>query len=245
MKDTIRANQVKSEESNNYYIGLINHDEAIQYYFDNVIKPSVLENDKVVQVPIIYGSPERWKSIRKDGYYRDNKGKIQIPLIMFRRTSFEKDRTVTRNLDANNPQVYVSKIRNYTKYNNYDRFSILNKTIPQKEITKIIVPDYIKITYECIVWCNYVTQLNDIIESIQYCESSYWGDMDKYRFYTTINSFNQTTEQNADEERFVKSDFSLTVNGYLVPNSIQKQLSIASNKAYTVSKVIMTENITL
>ena len=40
---------------------------------------------KETQVPVIYGSPERWKSIQKDAYYRDKKGAIMMPIIMFKR----------------------------------------------------------------------------------------------------------------------------------------------------------------
>ena len=40
-------------------IGLQDHDEAIMYYFNNVIKPSVIINGNRTNVPVIYGSPER------------------------------------------------------------------------------------------------------------------------------------------------------------------------------------------
>ena len=33
-----------------------------------------------LNVPVLYGSPERWKSVQKDGFYRDKNGKIQAPL---------------------------------------------------------------------------------------------------------------------------------------------------------------------
>ena len=36
--------------------------------------------------------PERWKGVQQDGYYRDKEGKIQTPLIMFKRDSVEKRR---------------------------------------------------------------------------------------------------------------------------------------------------------
>ena len=71
-------------------IGLQDHDEAIMYYFNNFIKPSAIVNGDRVSVPIIYGSPERWKGVQKDGFYRDKEGKIQVPLIMFKRDSVEK-----------------------------------------------------------------------------------------------------------------------------------------------------------
>jgi hypothetical protein len=45
-------------------------------------------------VPIIYGSPERWKSVQRDGFYRDKKGKIMMPLIVFKRTSVDKNRSI-------------------------------------------------------------------------------------------------------------------------------------------------------
>jgi len=38
----------------------------------------------------MYGSPERWKAVQKDGFHRDKNGKIQAPLIMFKRDSVEK-----------------------------------------------------------------------------------------------------------------------------------------------------------
>ena len=72
------------------YIGIQDHDEAIAYYFNNVIKPSIIKNDERIAVPLVYGNPERWKSVQRDGYYRDKEGKIQTPLIMFKRDSVEK-----------------------------------------------------------------------------------------------------------------------------------------------------------
>ncbi len=56
-----------------------------------------------LNVPVMYGSPEKWKSFQKDGYYRDQKGKIMAPLIMFKRTDIAKNRTIANKLDANYP----------------------------------------------------------------------------------------------------------------------------------------------
>jgi hypothetical protein len=80
------------------------------YYFNNVIKPSVIINGNRIDVPLIYGSPERWKGVQKDGYFRDKEGKIQTPLIMFKRDSVEKRRDLGNKMDANNPQLqYISR----------------------------------------------------------------------------------------------------------------------------------------
>ena len=71
-------------------VGIKDIDTAIFYYFNEVLKPSVTQNGKVINVPVVYGSPERWKAMQKDGYYRDKNGKMQAPLIVFRRDSIEK-----------------------------------------------------------------------------------------------------------------------------------------------------------
>ena len=56
-----------------FSVGIQDIDEAVFYYFQNVIQPSVTQNSQRLPVPIIYGSPEKWKSFQKDGYYRDQK----------------------------------------------------------------------------------------------------------------------------------------------------------------------------
>ena len=87
-----------------FSVGIQDIDEAIFYYFQNVIQPSVIQDGARLPVPVIYGSPEKWKSFQKDGYYRDQLGKIQAPLIMFKRNDITKNRQIANKLDANNPQ---------------------------------------------------------------------------------------------------------------------------------------------
>ena len=75
----------KDDTVGEIHVGLEDHDEAIAYYFENVIKPHVLINGERTKVPVLYGSAERWKTVQQDGYYRDKEGKIQTPLIYFKR----------------------------------------------------------------------------------------------------------------------------------------------------------------
>ena len=56
----------KNDTIKDVSIGLQDHDEAIIYYFNNVIKPSLISNGDRVNVPIIYGAPERWKSVQQE-----------------------------------------------------------------------------------------------------------------------------------------------------------------------------------
>ena len=63
MKDEDRAKPIS--------IGLQDIDETIAYYFTNVIRPVAVQNNRQIEVPVIYGSPEKWKAVQADGYYRD------------------------------------------------------------------------------------------------------------------------------------------------------------------------------
>jgi plasmid maintenance system antidote protein VapI len=99
---------------------------------EEVIQPTVMQNGVVQQVPFIYGSPERWKQIQKDGYYRDKKGKIMLPLITFKRNNIEKVRNVANKLDANSPHLVYNFQKKYSVKNAYDNFALLNNLKPLK-----------------------------------------------------------------------------------------------------------------
>jgi hypothetical protein len=277
-------------------IGLQDHDEAIMYYFNNVIRPSVIINGDRSPVPIIYGSPERWKGVQNDGYFRDKEGKIQVPLIMFKRDSIEKRRDLGNKLDGNNPQLFYSfqekytkrnqydnfsvlqgrkpqkemykvvmpdfvKLKytctiwcdfmaqmnkldgnnpqlfysfqeKYTKRNQYDNFSVLQGRKPQKEMYKVVIPDFVRLKYTCTIWCDFMAQMNKLVEMINYSSDSYWGDKEKFQFYDNI------TEIAQGDNRVVKTNFGLEIQGYLVPDSLSKKLaSENTKKAFTRSVV--------
>ena len=72
----------KDDTNKPFSIGIKDIDEAVFYYFQNVIKPFVYQNGERRNVPIIYAAPERWKSFQRDGYYRDKKGVILRLLII-------------------------------------------------------------------------------------------------------------------------------------------------------------------
>ena len=218
-------------------IGLQDHDEAIMFYFNKVIEPSVIINGNRTNVPIIYGAPERWKSVQKDGFYRDKEGKIQVPLIMFKRDSVEKRRDLGNKLDGNNPQLYYIFKERYTKRNQYDNFSILQNRQPQKEYHAVVVPDFVKLTYTCTVWTDYVAQMNKLIEMINYASDTYWGDQERFKFNAKIDTYNNTTEIAQGENRIVKTTFGLTLQGYLIPDSINKELVKKPQKFYSKSVV--------
>ena len=70
---TSRVNQrsVRNDDKTDFTLGIKDIDESIIFYFNNVIKPSVIQKGVRKNVPVIYGNQERWKAVQKDGYYRD------------------------------------------------------------------------------------------------------------------------------------------------------------------------------
>jgi hypothetical protein len=235
-----RANQTSFRNDNTkpFSIGLQDIDSAIMYYFQNVIRPFVVQNEERIEVPVIYGSPEKWKSYQKDGYYRDVNGAIMAPLIMFKRDSIEKNRTIANKLDANKPNNYTVTEKQYSPGNIYSNFNVLTNRIPVTTYYASVVPDYLTLTYSCVVFTYYVEQLNKIVEAIEYASDAYWGNPEQFQFQTRIDTFNTVTELQNDAERLVRSTFNIKVYGYIVPEVLQKDLN-SIKKFSSKSKIII------
>ena len=240
-----RALEVSLKDDDNQLIniGLEDHDDAILYYLENVIRPTVTQNDRQIQVPIIYGSPERWKSIQADGFYRDKNGKTMVPLIMFKRESFEKNRALGNKLDGNvvhNVQYFETQ---YSQRNVYDNFAVLRNQKPQKEYILGVIPDYITLTYKLSIYTDYVQQMNKIIEALEFASDSYWGDPERYQFRAVISSFPTPVLLENATDRANRSEITLTLQGYIIPNSINVALAGPNPKSYNVTKTIFTEKL--
>jgi hypothetical protein len=211
---------VKDDDVKRLSIGLRDIDEAIFYYFNNVIKPSVVQNGTRKNVPVIYGSPERWASVQKDGFYRDRNGKIQVPLIMIKRDSVEKNRNLGNKMDANNPTQFGVFEKKYSNKNRYDRFSVLNTRSITKEYQGVIIPDYVNIAYSCTIFTEYVEQMNKLIEAVNFASDAYWGDPEKFNFRAMIDTYTTTTELSQGQDRSVKTNFTINLLGHVIPDGI-------------------------
>ena len=142
------------------------------YYFNEVIKPTVTENKETVKVPVMYASPERWVSVQKNGFMRDKRQQLITPVIVFRRTGMEKNENIPINkLDANKPQNFQTLTQKYSQSNRYDQFSRTVGITPNKEYFNVVVPDYVTLNYEFIIWTSYIEQMNKLIERINYTDN--------------------------------------------------------------------------
>jgi hypothetical protein len=236
--DFNRSEQLSFREDTTkpFSIGIQDIDESILFYVENVIRPSVYQNGVKIPVPFIYGSPEKWKSVQKDGYFKDKNGKIMSPIMMFKRDNIEKIRSVGNKLDANEPHLYTSWQKAYNSKNSYSNFDLLNNRVPTNQFITNVIPDYVKITYSFLVQTYYMDQLNKIVEAMEYASDSYWGDPERFKFKAKIDNFPITTELQQSNERVVRSNFTLTLNGYIIPDTIQKDAT-AIKKYNSRSKV--------
>ena len=225
-----------------FTVGLQDIDESIMYYFQNVIRPTVYQNGNRLAVPVIYGSPEKWKSVQKDGYYKDKNGAIMAPLIMFKRDTIDKNRSLTNKLDANAPHLYTSWAKGYNSKNSYSNFNVLTNRKPVEQFVVNVVPDYVTLTYSCAIQTYYVEQMNKVIEAINYASDSYWGDPERFKFKASIDSYSTAIEISDSTNRIVKGTFSIKLFGYIVPDTIQKEIT-AIKKFNSRAQVIVTAEI--
>jgi hypothetical protein len=215
-----------------FSLGLQDVDEALITYIDKTIKPSVIQNGDRLEVPTIYGSPEKWKSIQTDGYYRDKNGKSMYPLIVVKRNSVVKDRSLGNKLDGNRVRLYKEFENQYTPRNRYDDFGTITNRTPVREYSTIVIPDYVNISYSGVIYTNFVEQMNGLVEAFNFASDSYWGDKERFMFRTYIDSFSTITEANQGEDRAVRSEFEMKVYGYLIPDTINKDLA-SLKKSYS------------
>jgi hypothetical protein len=228
---------LKGDKDKIFSVGIKDIDDAVMYYFTQVLKPAVVQNNTKTNVPILYGTPENWKSVQADGYYRDQKGKLMAPLIMFKRNSVTQNRTLGNKLDGNQAHNLQFFQKKYSQRNIYSNFAALNNRSPETEYLVSITPDYVTVEYTCMVWTYFVEQMDSLIESLNFASRSYWGDPNRFLFYSNIETFTDTLSYDLGDDRLVRNSFNLTLNGYLIPDTEMSKVAGAS-KSYGISKLI-------
>jgi hypothetical protein len=237
--DVNRAHQVRrdTDKQKNNVVRLIDIDTTIMKQLEK-FQLTVTDEGNQIKVPMYYASPEKWKSIQKDGVIRDYNGKMVLPALVYQRTSSEKDQAMM----MFNRYLTYPVMRQYSEKNRYTRFStLMGKNIPVREVYDIVMPDHMVFTYHFIIWTEYVEQMNTLVERINFETEDYWGDARGLRFRTKIDSFSHTIELQVDQDRLVKTEFDLLVNGYLLPdmNYSLADGKMTTQKWLTPKKVVM------
>ena len=220
-------------------VGIMDMDSAIMYYFNEVIKPEVEVNKEKVKVPCIYASPERWNAISKQGFLRDKKKQIIVPLIAFKRTGMSRnDNMPIDKLDANDPKIFYTFQKRYSQQNRFDKFSVQKGLEPNREYYNVSMPDYMNLTYEFTIWTSYIEQMNKIVEKINYSDGSYWGEPGKMKFKSSIESFSDASQ--IDGEKLIQTTFSVNLYGYILPETFDGKTT--TQKYLTPKKLIIRES---
>jgi hypothetical protein len=212
-------------------------DETIINYIKDIIKPQIKIDDEVQPVEVVYATQERWKTIQKDGFLRDARtDKAQTPIIVIKRNSVSRS---TLN-NPNNKYIYRSFDTPWNSRNAYDRFAVLNGIKPSSKLSQIIVPDYIKLNYEVMLWTEHQEQLNQLIEQINVENDEYWGVRNHYKFRVRIEDFTDGSDLPASDLRVIRANFNMTVEAYLIPERVSLNFKPTSvnQQIYTQKKVV-------
>ena len=239
--DLNRGKEIKSTTADlKRSVTLFDIDYAMMSYLEDTVLPTLKDGKGVaVKIPVIYGNSERWNGARRQGVFRDNKSKIQLPLMMIRRTSIAKDETMA----MPNRHVSYPAITKWSKDNRYDRFTALGSGVkPKQEIYRITMPDYVEVNYDCMCWTSYTEQLNEVIEHLNFT-STYWGDKDKYKFRTSVGEFNVINEVGEGTERINRVEFSLNVKAYLLPEKFDGELT--TKKSLSTKRIVIATEVDL
>jgi hypothetical protein len=213
-------------------------DFAIKWYIDNEIQPQITANKELIPVPVIFANGEKWDNVRRLGYLRDEKGMLQSPLIMLKRNSVQ-ERDEQRTLDVNraHPANYIVHRSKYNPRNRYeDELFPIPANQPQnsEQYYIIDIPKYVTVEYEMMLWCDFTTQMNDLIDQILPYGRFSWGN-DTNKFQTTIGSISFETVNTVGEDRLVRSTIPLTVLGTLLSEQEVRMSTI--KKMYSIKKV--------
>jgi hypothetical protein len=215
-------------------------DWALMSFIRDEIKPQVIENGQIIDVPIMYANGEKWAQIQARGYMRDRKGKLMTPLISIRRgTIVERDTLKSLGVNNNpsgNDFIYRNK---NTRTNQYDRFSVLQGIKPSKEYYAAPVPEFVDVSYEILLWTEYTEQMNTLVEQIMPTNGFAYGTTWKFPTYLQDVTFDTTNA--SGEDRIVRATIPMTTKAaLLMPFELQRS---NFQKRFSVKKVVFENEI--
>ena len=230
-----KARQIRrNDDTKNISVGIYDIDLAFKDFLEMDIKPTIKEDGKFIPVPVLYASSENWVSAQKNGYVRDNNGKIITPLITFKRNSVDVNTDYAKLKVLTDNDTSRTFVRKYTKENRYDAFSQLVDQKPVSEYYVVDTPDYVNISYDVIIWCDYMEDLNKLVEQIIYFQGGTFGQ--RYKFEIKGESYSFETTNGVGDERIVRSNVTLTTKAYIIPEN--RGHSINTQKSFGTSKIV-------
>lgn len=218
-----RHTQIRRDKDKVRTLGITIYDIdfAVKSFIDQKMQLRVEDNGEIISIPIIYANPEKWASIQKDGYLKDKKGKTLLPLIVYKKSNIAMVDEMRRNKVATVDQIHYVMKQAYNRNQPYDRFSLLNEP-KQKSYEYFLTPapDYVDVTYDFVIWCEYQMQLNYVIENFVYYTGQSFGDRNFLKFPTHLENLILDESNASGQDRMVKCSFQMKVHGYLLPKDV-------------------------
>ena len=227
-----KAKQIRRDQDNvkNVSVGIYDVDSAFRNFLDKDVKPTIEDDGRFYPVPVMYASPEKWASAQRDGFMRDDNGMVLTPVISFKRNNLSINTDLAKLKVAQNEDAHQMFERKYNRTNRYDQFSVLTGQSPKKEYMSVERPDYVNLEYEVVVWCDYMEQVNKIVEQIVFFQGRSFGD--RYKFVIKGDSYAFETISEMGQDRITKASINLTAKAYIVPeyaavtNNTKRRISV-------------------
>lgn len=235
-----RADQIRRDDDTVKVpkITLYDIDYAIHYHIAEVIRPRIRENGGIsVPVPVYFANAEKWAQIRSQGFMRDATNKAIAPAIVLRRSTVTSDDRLPI-VDTNlfNPQTFNPKLKLYPMRRSGMKWDRLAGQYQRNESTEyylVDMPDYVRVTYDVVLWTDLIEQMNDLVHPIMNASNHVWGDYFKFR--TAVLDVSHDNTNIPGEDRIIKSTMQLQVDGYLRSEYEYQQSKIA--KQYSIKTV--------
>ena len=235
-----KGKQLRRDKDNvkNVSVGIYDVDSAFKSFLEKDVKPTVEDDGRYFPVPVMYASPEKWASAQRDGFMKDDNGMILTPVIVFKRDNLSINTELSKLKVAQNEDAHQFFERKYTNVNKYDQFSILTGENPKREFMSVERPDYVDLQYEVIVWCDYMEQVNKVVEQIVFFQGRSFGE--RYKFVIKGDSYSFETIAEMGQDRITKATISLIAKAYIVPEFVG--LNNNTKRTISVGKAVFTED---
>ncbi len=235
-----KAKQVRRDQDKvkNVSVGIYDVDSAFKNFLEKDVRPTVEDDGRFFPVPVMYASPEKWASAQRDGFMKDDNGMILTPVIVFKRDNLSINTELSKLKVAQNEDAHQFFERKYTNVNKYDQFSVLTGENPKREFMSVERPDYVDLQYEVIVWCDYMEQVNKVVEQIVFFQGRSFGE--RYKFVIKGDSYSFETIAEMGQDRITKATISLVAKAYIVPEFVG--LNNNTKRTISIGKVSFTED---
>ena len=103
------------------------------------------------------------------------------------------------------------------------------------------MPDHVVCNYSVVMMTNFIEQMNLLNDLFLEHIGTYFGDSEQYKFLSTLDgSLSDASEMSQDGERIIKTEFSLSIKAYVIPEFTDHQFGKTNetSKELTPSRVV-------